>query len=345
MVVIGIKVENSTLIKVNTVPLVSSSINYVRLQCVFNSDWDGLIKTYQFTNDDISINITSNDPIIIIPHEVLIIGILHIKIWGEEVDFNTNIIKEKITTNPISYNIINSEITDNVSNSSDVTASDIEQVKSIANLANTKSDNTLLIVNDIKSQTDSLLAVKDDTIAIKDETEQIKINTQSIYEQTEISETNAKTSEINSKTSENITTQAMSDTLAMIGNDICPLVNGQIPISKIPLVVMHDCVQISNVNELTTCIAQNGDIAYIITLDTGGNKKILTSYQLLANDSTIRSNWAEVDTSYATQAGYASTAGEATNSTMINNKRIVGMTSDQYANAVKDADTFYFVGE
>ena len=101
-------------------------------------------------------------------------------------------------------------------------------------------------------------------------------------------------------------------------------------------------MQISDESELTSLAVQKYDIACVIA-GTGNDKKITVSYQLLADNPSVRSNWVEVGTGYATQAGHASTADNATDSTKINGHRLVTMTESQYAIAVLEDNTLYAV--
>ena len=154
------------------------------------------------------------------------------------------------------------------------------------------------------------------------------------------SETNAKTSETNAGQSETVARQAMLDLLTMLGIDIATLINGKVPVSQIPRVAIHDTLQIADASELITLDAQNGDVGVVVV-----DGKITISYQLLGEDPTVRSNWVEFNTSYASTAGHAITADEALNATMINNHRMIAMTQEQYDVAVIDLDgTVYLVG-
>lgn len=140
--------------------------------------------------------------------------------------------------------------------------------------------------------------------------------------------------------------QALSDLLALIGTDVCNLVNGQIPVDKIPLSVVYDIVEITDESELISLTAeqvQKKDIAAIIE-GTGDAKRCIKSYQLLGDGSpSIRSNWVEVAVTYASTAAFASTSGEAENANTVNGHRIVKF--DTYADmisAVKVDDTIYY---
>lgn len=158
------------------------------------------------------------------------------------------------------------------------------------------------------------------------------------------SETNAKTSETNAKNSEDKTEQAMSDTLAMIGNDICPLADGKIPMQYVPATATTEIHEIVSESELTGLTAQRGDLAELIeTID--GERVITKTWQCLG-DSTVRDNWVVWGTSYAVQAGNATLAGTAENATKINGHRIVVFDNmTDFNNAVKVDGVLYLVGE
>lgn len=158
------------------------------------------------------------------------------------------------------------------------------------------------------------------------------------------SETNAKTSETNAKDSEDKTEQAMTDTLAMIGNDICPLTDGKIPMKYIPATATTEIHEITDESELTGLTAQRGDLAELIET-INGERTITKTWQCLG-DSTVRDNWVVWGTSYAVQAGNATLAGTAENATKINGHRIVVFDNmTDFNNAVKVDGVLYLVGE
>lgn len=163
-------------------------------------------------------------------------------------------------------------------------------------------------------------------------------------ENAKTSEINAKTSETNAKTSEDKTEQAMSDTIAMIGNDICPLADGKIPMQYVPATATTEIHEIVSESELTGLTAQRGDLAELIeTID--GERVITKTWQCLG-DSTVRDNWVVWGTSYAVQAGNATLAGTAENATKINGHRIVVFDNmTDFNNAVKVDGVLYLVGE
>ncbi|MFA6848715.1 MAG: BppU family phage baseplate upper protein [Selenomonadaceae bacterium] len=137
--------------------------------------------------------------------------------------------------------------------------------------------------------------------------------------------------------------QALSDLLAMIGIDIASLVGGKVPMTQIPATAIQDIHEVADDSGLTSLTAQRGDLAEVIEL-VDGVKTVTKTYQLLGDgDATVRDNWVVWGTSYAVQAGNATTATNAENANTINNKRIVGMTQSQYDIAAIDPDTIYIV--
>ena len=139
------------------------------------------------------------------------------------------------------------------------------------------------------------------------------------------------------------TKQAMQDYLAMLGVDVATLVGGKVPMSQIPATATQEIYDITSEDELTGLIAQRGDCAEIVeTID--GVKTVTKIYQLLGDgDATVRDNWVVWGTSYAVQAGNATSATNAVNASMINNHRMVAMTQEQYDQAAVDQDTIYIV--
>ena len=155
------------------------------------------------------------------------------------------------------------------------------------------------------------------------------------------SETNAKTSETNAKTSETSSAQALSDLLAALGVRVATLgQDGKLTPSQIPALSINDVFSVPDTASMLALTAQRGDCALIVS---GGT--VSDSYLLAADDPTQIDNWKKLGVSYVANAGHANTADAATDSTMINGKRIVGMTAAEYASAVTDTSVFYLVGE
>lgn len=157
-----------------------------------------------------------------------------------------------------------------------------------------------------------------------------------------ISENHADSSEAAAQTAKVQAQQALTDLLAMLGTDIATLVGGKIPMSQIPATATQEIYTVTDENQLTSLTAQRGDLAELI--ETVGTEETVTKTWQCLGDSTVRSNWVVWGTSYAVQAGNATTADTAVNATMINNHRLVEMSAADYETAVKDPDTYYLVG-
>lgn len=155
------------------------------------------------------------------------------------------------------------------------------------------------------------------------------------------SEINAKASETSASNSKISAAQALADLLAMLGTDVATLVGGKIPLSQIPATATQEIYTITSESELTGLTAQRGDLAELIQ-DVGGVSTITKTWQCLG-DSTVASNWKVWGTSYAVQAGSATTAVTAENANMINNHRLVEIAADNWDSTVKDPDTYYLV--
>lgn len=134
--------------------------------------------------------------------------------------------------------------------------------------------------------------------------------------------------------------QALSDILAMMGTDIATLTDGKITPSQIPALSINDVFSVADIDAMISLTAQRGDVALIVPVDV-----VTESYILSADDATVLSNWKKLGVSYVANAGHATTADNATDSTMINGHRLVYMSQSQYDAAVKDAETVYMVGD
>lgn len=136
--------------------------------------------------------------------------------------------------------------------------------------------------------------------------------------------------------------QALSDLLAMINSgDIILAQNGKLPLSAIPATATQEIYVVENENELTSLVAQRGDLAELV--ETIGNERTITkTWQCLGNP-TVRNNWVVWGTSYAVSAGNADNSSTAVNAMMINGHRLVEMSEAEFENAVKDDDTYYLV--
>ena len=142
----------------------------------------------------------------------------------------------------------------------------------------------------------------------------------------------------NAAVSANTASQALSDLLAMLGTDIATLTGGKLTPSQIPPLSINDVFEVSDASEITSLDAQRGDTAVVVTDDV-----VSDCYMLSADDASVMDNWVKLGVSYVANAGHAETAGTAENATMINSHRVVEMSEEQYASAVKDPDTYYLV--
>lgn len=137
------------------------------------------------------------------------------------------------------------------------------------------------------------------------------------------------------------TEQAYSDFLSQLGVDIATLVGGKVPMSQIPATATQEIYTVTSEAELTSLVAQRGDLAELIE-EVNGERTITKTWQCLG-DSSIRANWVVWGTSYAVSAGNATTATNAENANTINNHRLIEISSEDFKNAVKDQETYYLV--
>ena len=137
--------------------------------------------------------------------------------------------------------------------------------------------------------------------------------------------------------------QALSDLLAMLGTDVATLVGGKIPMSQIPATATQEVYEVTSEDELVELVAQRADLAELVE-DVNGVKTITKTWQLLGDGNpATKSNWIVWGTSYAVQAGNATTADNAENANTINGHRIVEMEKSAFETAVKDPNTYYLV--
>lgn len=169
-----------------------------------------------------------------------------------------------------------------------------------------------------------------------------KTVTEQLTSRAETAAENAEKSAVNSSASEKTASQALADLLAMINSgDIVLATGGKLPLSSIPATATQEIYTVTSEDELTTLLAQRGDLAELIE-EVNGESTITKTWQCLG-DASVRENWVVWGTSYAVQSGNATTADNAVNANMINNHRLVEMTEEDFASAVKDADTYYLV--
>ena len=140
----------------------------------------------------------------------------------------------------------------------------------------------------------------------------------------------------------NTAEQALADLLAMINSgDIILATNGKLPLSAIPATATQEIYVVESEDELTSLVAQRGDLAELVE-SINGERTITKTWQCLGNPS-VRNNWVVWGTSYAVSAGNSEQSKSAENSARINGHRLVEMSAEEFENAVKDDDTYYLV--
>lgn len=171
---------------------------------------------------------------------------------------------------------------------------------------------------------------------------QDKSDTEQFTRRAETAAENAEESEVKSSASQKSAEQALADLLRMINSgDLVLAINGKLPLSAIPATATQEIYVVESEDELTSLTAQRGDLAELVE-EIDGERTITKTWQCLG-DASVRENWVVWGTSYAVQSGNATTADNAVNANMINNHRLVEMTEEDFASAVKDADTYYLV--
>ena len=332
-------VENDHLIKNGNPAPNTGSAGYYKCQFDFKTeDWDGLSKFAVFVIDNNPIPVEIMDGECDIPvQSINSAGNTFVGVYGTNADANA---LKRISTN-FEY-IKVSQGAYSVDNAPEPPAPDLweiyyAKVKAEVGEATEQAETATAKATEATNQAAAALLSANNA---KTSEQNAKISEKNA----KTSEINAKTSETNAKTSEDKTEQAMSDTLAMIGNDICPLTDGKIPMQYVPATATTEIHEIASESELTGLTAQRGDLAELIeTID--GERVITKTWQCLG-DSTVRDNWVVWGTSYAVQAGNATLAGTAENATKINGHRIVVFDNmTDFNNAVKADGVLYLVGE
>ena len=172
--------------------------------------------------------------------------------------------------------------------------------------------------------------------------QQYAVDSQQSADNSKQSSTDSQQSADASDKSKQEAQQALADLLKMLGTDIPTLVDGKIPMSQIPATATQEIYEVTSEDELTGLVAQRGDLAELIE-DINGAQTITKTWQLLGEDPKVKSNWILWGTSYAVQAGSATTAKNAENANTINNHRLIEITQAEWDGAVKDPDTYYLV--
>lgn len=142
----------------------------------------------------------------------------------------------------------------------------------------------------------------------------------------------------NSKHYSGISLQAMTDFLAMLGEDIATLTDGKLTPSQIPALSINDVFPVASEAELLTLTAERGDCGIIVS-----DNVVTDSYILAADDPAQLENWKKLGVSYVANAGHANTADSATDAQKVNGHRVVTFaTVAEMENAAKVDGTLYF---
>ena len=206
----------------------------------------------------------------------------------------------------------------------------------------TAETNAKKYATDAKASADNAAESEESAKASEVAAEKSKTDTADLTSRAETAAENAEESEQNASASQKSASQALSDLLSMINSgDIILATDGKLPLSAIPATATQEIYVVESEDQLTSLTAQRGDLAELVE-EIDGEKTITKTWQCLG-DASLHDSWVVWGTSYAVQAGNSTTANNAQNANMINNHRIVEMTEEEFASAVKDEDTYYLV--
>ena len=307
----------------------SGSKGYYTAEFTFDSDWDGLIPHITITENGTE---RADEVIIDNTHKIATTesGIMQIGVYG--LDSNGK--------KCISSNLVCIEVSPGAYTGVKPLPRDIWDGYQITVLGYMERAEGAAI--DAKASADNAAKSEENAKASEEAAEENKIATEQLTSRAETAAENAERSEVNSSDSEKTASQALADLLAMINSgDIVLASGGKLPLSAIPATATQEIYTVSSEDELTSLTAQRGDLAELIE-EVDGERTITKTWQCLG-EASVRENWVVWGTSYAVQAGNATTANNALNANMINNHRLVEMTEEDFASAVKDADTYYLV--
>lgn len=113
--------------------LVAGQVNFVDVKTLFDSTWDGLNKSYQFTNNGgKAVELESNDEVIQLPYDATKnAGTMEISVFGTLIDADGETILKKATTNSLRFKVLDSSLDDDPDNIGDVDATVVEQIRQI----------------------------------------------------------------------------------------------------------------------------------------------------------------------------------------------------------------------
>lgn len=251
-----IKINGQFANKYNDKQIVSDAINFIQIEFIFDNSWDGLNKTYQFSNGSVTIDVETNDTIINIPSEVLITGELVVKVRGVKLNSDGNVVEVKATTNPLYYKITSSELT--IADNSQPVAPEIkEQIRQLAERANMVAENTMGKVVEIENQIYVLLAIKDDVL-------QLKADTQVFANNANLSALNAKNSEDNIQDMIYNFTSDINNKINDFNSNIDSKISNFITEEENRVLAEQERVEAENLREISTANAiQNAGVATI----------------------------------------------------------------------------------
>lgn len=161
---IKIKVDGQSAQKLNTPVIAAGAVNFLFLQAEFSADWDGLNKSYIFTNGDICIQIESDEDKIAVPAEVLTEGEFTVGIKGVRLDELNNSVGVKATHNALTYRVQASGIDGAPQNAKSVTPDLLEQMRAMA-------ENTAIINSLIRSgsgEGSAVMGNRENNLALSD---------------------------------------------------------------------------------------------------------------------------------------------------------------------------------
>lgn len=307
----------------------SGSKGYYTAEFTFDSDWDGLIPHITITE-----NGTERADEVIVDNTYKIptteSGVMQIGVYG--LDSNGG--------KCISSNLVCIEVSPGAYTGVKALPKDIWDGYQITVLGYVERAEGAAV--EAKKSADNAATSESNAKASEEAAAESKTATERLTSRAETAAENAEESEVKSSASQKSAEQALADLLAMINSgDIILATGGKLPLSSIPATATQEIYTVSSENELTGLTAQRGDLAELIE-DVNGEQTITKTWQCLG-EASVRENWVVWGTSYAVQSGNSTTADNAVNANMINNHRLVEMTEEEFASAVKDADTYYLV--
>ena len=307
----------------------SGSRGYYTAELTFDSDWDGLIPHITITE-----NGTPRADEVIIGNRFEIAttenGIMQIGVYG--LDSNGK--------KCISSNFVCIEVSPGAYTGVEPLSKNIWDEYQIIVLGYMERAEGAAL--DAKASADNAAESEENAKASEEAVAENKTATEQLTNRAETAAENAEGSEQNASASQKSAEQALSDLLAMINSgDIILATDGKLPLSAIPATATQEIYVVESEDQLTSLTAQRGDLAELVE-EIDGEKTITKTWQCLG-DASLHDSWVVWGTSYAVQAGNSTTANNAQNANMINNHRIVEMTEEEFASAVKDEDTYYLV--